>query len=82
MINEKINKSLLNIISPPSFFWNLAITQLLNVPTYNYTKHISIVYVCFFILFKIMRRMPSIPIYFSKFSIFTTFSFIYNFIKI
>ena len=31
MINEKINKSFLNILSPP-FFWSLAITQLLNVP--------------------------------------------------
>jgi len=32
MINEKINKSFLNIISPPSFNKNSAITQLLNVP--------------------------------------------------
>ena len=45
MINEKINKSFLNIISPPPFNKNSAITQLLNVPkkiisnlskTYNY----------------------------------------------
>ena len=32
MINEKINKSFLNILSPPSFIKNSAITQLLNVP--------------------------------------------------
>jgi len=32
MINEKINKSFLNIISPPFLFRSLAITQLLNVP--------------------------------------------------
>jgi len=40
MINEKINKSFLNIISPPSFNKNLAITQPLNVPMYYYNKHL------------------------------------------
>ena len=29
MNNEKINKSFLNILSPPSFYRNLAITQLI-----------------------------------------------------
>ena len=43
MINEKINKSFLNIISPPSFNKNLATTQLSNVPKKNYnTIHQSI----------------------------------------